>query len=523
MARTTDIDPAYDAIIVGGGHNGLVCGAYLAKAGLNVLILERRHIVGGAATTEELFPGFSFSVCAYIVYVLQDKVVRELELKRHGYEVQPLAVKRFFPFPDGRSISYLYDLETTCRELEEKFSARDAEGYRKWQEFWQRVAVLFNRYFLTEPPTIEELKDSVKGTSEEPLLDRLLNGTLSDLLDEFFDSDEVKASAISHVVDMNGIDIPGAMFSYATTKPSALHKPEHQGIAIGGMGGLTQAMARSAQSFGAKIRCGAEVKRILVEDEKACGVELTDGQIIRSRMVVSNADPKRTFLNLLDGDHLPETTQKEVSALSTRCVTLKFHAAVSELPDLTRFLGSDPDPRRLAEISICPSLEFYRKSLADANAGHITDCPIIDVQIPTVYDPSLAPPGQHCVSMWVRFAPVTPKEGDWSELRKKVGEQVIDYFTRFAPNFKDSIIDWLIYTPQDLAERVYMTDGNFRHTDHNVQQLFANRLFGNGGYRTPVDQLYMCGSGTHPGGDVSGAPGHNSAHAILKDLGLAGS
>ncbi|MGH3853906.1 MAG: phytoene desaturase family protein [Pseudonocardiaceae bacterium] len=505
----------HDAIIVGGGHNGLVCAAYLAKAGLDVLVLERRSSVGGACATEELFPGYRISTCSYVAYILQDKVVRDLDLWKNGYQVHPLPIKRMFPYPDGRSLVLWNDTERTAREISRKFSQKDATGYVTIQDFWWRAARLFDRYFLCEPPTIGELQDSVRGTEDEALLERLLYGTLTGLVDELFESDAVKAAAISHIMAGKGMDEEGLLFAYAATKPNSLVDYNNQGIVVGGMGTISEAISRSAQGAGCKVRCDAEVKQILIEYGRACGVKLAGGQIIRSHVVISNADPKRTFLGLVGRENIAPTVATSIEMLETTHATLKFHAAVSELPDFSRYLGSNFDPTLIATIGIGPTTAYYRKSIQDALDGEITTCPVIDVQIPTVYDHTVAPKGRHIVSMWVRFLPVRPKAASWDSLRACVGEQLIDLLTGYAPNFRRSLIHWLVYTPADIERRLYMTDGNFRHTDHISGQLLAHRLFSRGGHRTPIPRLYMCGAGTHPGGDVSGAPGHNAAHVIL--------
>jgi phytoene dehydrogenase-like protein len=495
----------------------LVCAAYLARSGLDVLVLERRHILGGACVSEEIFPGYRISTCSYVAYILQDKVVRDLELRKFGYRVHPLPMKRFFPYPDGRSLIFWNDTARTCREIEATFTAKDADGYARIQAFWAQAGGLFNRYFLSEPPTIDELLAVVQGTDDEALLDRLLNGTLSELVDELFESDEVKAAAVSHVMAGKGMDERGLMFAYAATKPGALVDAMNQGIVVGGMGTISDSIARSAESSGATLRCNAEVARILIEDGRATGVRLTDGEVLRSRMVISNADPKRTFLDLVGETNVGPEVSRSIRALETRHATLKFHAAVGELPDFSRHLGAGFDPHLIATIGIGPTTAYYRQSIQDATDGKMTNCPVIDVQIPTVYDRTVAPDGKHIVSMWVRFMPVVPMGTSWDALRTGVGEQLIDLLTEYAPNFRRSLIDWLVYTPTDIENRVYLTDGNFRHTDHTSGQLLAHRLFSRGGHRTPVPGLYMCGAGTHPGGDVSGAPGHNAAHAILAD------
>ncbi len=505
----------HDAVIIGGGHNGLVCAAYLAQAGLDVQVLERRHMVGGACATEEIFPGYHVSTCSYVVYILQDKIVQDLELRKHGYDVHPLPIKRLFPLPDGRKLIFWNDTARTCRDIEALFTARDARGFAQIQDFWKRAGRLLEPFFLAEPPTLDELQTRVQGTEDEALLETLLNTTLTELVDDLFDSDEVKAAAVSHIMPSKGMDEPGVLLSFAATKPHVLVDPDNQGIAVGGMGGLSNAIARSAQAAGARIRCGAEVKRMLPEKGQAVGVELRDGQIIRSRIVISNADPKRTFLHLVGEEHLEPVVADEVNSLETACATLKFHGIVDELPDFSRYLGADADPKLIATVGITPTIGYYRRAIEDALAGRITDCPVIDVQIPTVYDKTIAPEGKHIVSMWVRFYPVHPEEGTWDALRETVGNQLIDLITEYAPNFRASLIDWLVYTPADMEQRLHITDGNFRHTDHTASQLLAHRLFSRGGHRTPIPGLYMCGAGTHPGGDVSGAPGHNAAQVVL--------
>jgi phytoene dehydrogenase-like protein len=508
---------AHDAIIVGAGHNGLVCAAYLAKAGLNVLVLERRSNVGGACATEEIFPGYRVSTCAYVAYILQDRIVRDLDLRKHGYRVLPLASKRMFPYPDGRSLILWDDTERTAREIAAKFSQKDATGYVRLQDFWGRAGRLFDRFFLREPPTIRELQKFVRGTDDEALLDRLLHGRLTNLVDELFESDAVKAAAISHVMAGKGLDELGLLFAYAATKPNVLVDNNNQGIVVGGMGTISDAISRSAQSAGCKVRCNAEVKRIIVEDGLACGVELINEEVIRSRVVISNADPKRTFLGLVGRENIAPTVVTLVENLETNQATLKFHAAVCELPDFSRYLGPNFDPTLIATVGIGPSTAYYRKSIHDALNGEITTCPVIDVQIPTVYDYTIAPTGKHIVSMWSRFYPVRPKAASWDVLKAPVGEQLIDVLSSYAPNFRRSLIHWLVFTPADIEQRLSVTDGNFRHTDHIPSQLLAHRLFSRGGHRTPIPQLYMCGAGTHPGGDVSGAPGHNAAQVVLTE------
>jgi len=507
----------YDAIVVGAGHNGLVAATYLARAGLDVLILERRSIVGGACATEEIFPGFRVSTCSYMVHGLQDKIVRDLNLVRNGYHVQQYDPVGFRPYPDGRYLLRWRDLERTCAEIA-KFSQHDADAHRRWTDFWHRVGSLLNPYFLTDPPTIAELRQKVRGTEEEALLERLISGTLTELLDQHFETDAVRVSHLQ-THDMKNPNEPGVLLGIASIlSPDLMVDPRNQGLVIGGMGGVTRAMARAAANAGVKLRLGAEVRRILVDENRAQGVELIDGQVFRSKLVLSNADPKRTFLQLVGAKNMEPTVTKAVESLDTDFASLKFHAAVSELPDFSRYLGPDFDPRYVVSVGVCPSTEYFLKSGQDALEGRPTRYPLISVQIPTVYDPTIAPDGKHIVSMWVRYYPVHPNGATWDDLREAEGNRLIDALTVYAPNFRRSLIDWVLYTPADLEQRVGLTDGNIHHLSHRPGQVLGDRLAGTGGYRTPVQGLYICGAGAHPGGEVTGGPGHNAAHAVLADL-----
>jgi phytoene dehydrogenase-like protein len=285
------------------------------------------------------------------------------------------------------------------------------------------------------------------------------------------------------------------------------------------MGGITQAMARAAQQAGAELRTNAEVARILIDGGEARGVVLHSGEEIRSTLTVSNADPKRTFLTLGMREVLEPHFVRQVERISTKAAYLKFHAALRELPDFSRYLGTDFDPHYLAQIKICPSIEYFERSWQDAKAGQPSSCPLMEVQIPSVYDPTLCRPGHHVVSMWVLYAPPRLRHGTWEAQRQAVGEHLIDTLTAYAPNFRQALLHWTLFTPVDLEQRVGLTDGNIRHIDIIPQQMFARRpIPGWSHYRTPLPRLYLCGAGTHPGGEVTGAPGHNAAQVILADL-----
>jgi phytoene dehydrogenase-like protein len=506
----------HDAVILGGGHNGLVAACYLAGAGLDVLVLERRDLLGGACVTEELFPGYRFSACAYICHLLQTKVIEDLKLREHGFEVYHLNPSRFQPYPDGSRLLIWDDLAQTQEEIA-RFSKRDAENYPKWLAFWERAAGLIHPYFLTPPPTLSELFAKVRGTNDEAFLERLLTVSMTEVVSEFFESEAMRGAFIQ-AQDVGDPGAPGSAWCYTYIKCNNFSKPENVGIVKGGMGGITQAMASVARERGATLQTGAEVSRILVEDGKACGVALADGTEIRSRIVVSNADPKRTFLKLIDAQHLPPDFLKRSERLKTDVSYLKFHAAMHDLPDFSRFFDGDFDPRYLAEMKICPSIDYFEQSWIDAKEGERSMLPVMEVQIPSVYDPTMAPDGHHVMSIWGLYAPPNISLGTWDGQREEAGEVMLDILSVYAPNIRRVVTDWSLFTPLDIERRVAMTDGNIRHLDTVPSQFLAQRpLAGWADYRTPLENLYLCGAGTHPGGEVTGAPGHNAAAAILGD------
>jgi len=507
----------FDAVVVGGGHNGLVAATYLARGGLRVLVLERRPFVGGACVTEELFPGYRLSSCSYICHLLQETVVRDLDLPRHGFEVFPLEPARFHPFPDGRFLRVWDDHARTAAEIE-RYSKRDALAYGRWMALWERAAALLHPYFLAPAPTYAEMAARVRGTPDEELLETLLTRPMWDLVHEYFESDLMRAHTLN-AQDVGDPRAAGSALGYAYIKVNLRSAPETVGIVRGGMGGITQAMARAAREAGVTIREGAEVARIETRGGRATGVVLADGTAIPAGLVVSNADPKRTFLRLVPPDALPGEFRDRIAGLSTRAAYLKFHAALRELPDFSGFLGPGFDPRTLAQVKICPSTDAFLAAWQDAQAGRPPRAPLMEVQIPSVYDRTMAPPGHHVVSIWALWAPVRLVDGSWETRRQETGERMIDALTEYAPNFRRALVDWMLLTPPDIEARVGLTDGNIRHLDLIPAQLFGRRpLPGWAGYRTPLAGLYLCGAGTHPGGEVTGAPGHNAARAILQDL-----
>ena len=511
-------------IIVGAGHNGLVAAFYLARAGIDVIVLERAEQVGGGAVTDELFPGYRIGACAYICHMLQRRVIDDMELRRHGLHIYPLDPAALIVYPDGDSLRYWHDHERTDDEIA-RISPRDRGAWPKWMEFWEDAARLFQRYFLSEPPAFEDIARDMAGTKYEAVWDRLLNVPVRVMAEEYFEDPRIAAVAIGSG-DYGAISEPGSALTQTYFKMSLLTPDEDLGIVRGGMGGVTQAMAKAAQEAGAEIRTGANVSQIIVSDGRAAGVRLESGEEIEAAIVVSNADPKSTFTRLIDERSLPNGFPgfpgftEAVQGLSTRSASLKLHATFRQLPDFSRYLRPDDAETLIAMVRITPSLDYIESSWSDAMNGIPTRYPLMQLQIPTVFDPTLAPPGKHVMSVWVTYEPAYPRTGSWADIRRDVGNAILDQIEKYLPDIRDCIEQWDVFTPSDIGERVGMTDGNIRHLDLLPGQMFANRsLPGCGPYRTPVPGLYMCGAGTHPGGEVSGAPGHNAAHAVIRDRG----
>ncbi len=509
--------PTHDAIVIGGGHNGLTCAAYLARAGLKVLVLERRDIVGGACTTEELIPGYRFPACAYHCHMLQAKVIDELQLRSHGFDVIPLDPVRFLPFPDGSQINLWRDTDRMIKEIA-AISPKDAEAYPAWDRFWEKAARLVQDYVLSPAPTLAELFDRARATGDEDVLETMLTVSMKDLVEDHFESEQVRGAFIGAAETGDPASV-GSAFAIAYFHIDRFTDPRNMGLARGSMGAITQAMARSAASFGAEVRTDSPVSQIIVREGHAVGVALEDGTEFYAPTIVSNADPKRTFLDLLNPDDLNSDFRRRVQRLKTQFSSVKLHCTLTGLPDFSRHLGAGFDPKMLAMIKICPSIDYFEANLRDALAGRFTNSPQMYIQIPSVYDDSLAPPGHHVMSMWMQLQPVTLSDGDWDHAHQQIFDVLMDTMSVYAPNIREVVGQWQVMTPMDIERRVGLTDGNIRQLDTIPGQLFSRRpLPGWSDYGTPVNGLYLCGGGTHPGGEVTGAPGHNAAHAILSNL-----
>ena len=520
----------YDAIVVGAGHNGLVTAAYLARAGRRVLVLERRHIVGGACVTEETFPGFKVSTAAYVNSLFHKAIVRDLALARHGYQVLARDPSSFTPLPDGRSLLMGPDADLTRKEIA-KFSVRDAERYPRYEAMLERVADVIEPTLTMSPPdllrprlrdlrTLLALGRSFRrlGTGAGEAME-ILTGPARTILDRWFESEELKATLATDAIigAMASPSMPGTayvLFHHVMGETDG--KRGVWGYVRGGMGGLTQALAAAARERGAEIRCEAEVARVLVRDGAAVGVALASGEEYLAPIVASNADARVTFLRLLEPRTLPEDFVAAVERISYESASLKINVALSELPSFRALPGTAPGLQHRGTIHICPDQDYIERAFDDAKYGRPSARPVLECTIPSVVDPSVAPPGRHLMSMFVQYAPYRLREGSWDDLREPFADRCFDLLDEYAPNFKRSVLARQVLTPLDLERTFNLTGGNIFQGAMTPNQLFSFRpVPGWARYRTPIRGLYLCGAAAHPGGGVMGTPGLNAAREIL--------
>lgn len=520
----------WDVVIVGGGHNGLVCAFYLARAGLKVAVLERRHVVGGAAVTEEFAPGFRNSIASYTVSLLAPKIIADMALADHGLRILSRRVQNFLPLNEH---DYLLTGEAYTKKEAAKFSARDAERLDAFNARLECLADLVRTTLLETPPNLAQdgWIDAVREILSALPLARRLSGleitgkrdllalfgqSAGDLLDSWFESDPVKASF--------GFDaIVGAYASpySAGTAYVLLHhaigemngKKGTWGHAIGGMGAITQAMAKACDALGVEIRTNAEVREIVVEKDRAAGAVTGSGEIFRARTVISNLNPKLLFRSLVDRTALPEDFRARMENYRCASGTFRMNVALAELPRFQCL--PEPGDHLTAGIIMAPSLAYMERAYADARAFACSKEPIVEILIPSFVDDSLAPAGKHVASLFCQH--VAPDLPD--SRREEVADLMIETVDRFAPGFKQSVIARTAMTPLDLERTFGLVGGDIMHGVLSLDQLFSARpALGHANYRSPIRGLYMCGAGTHPGGGVSGIPGHNAAREILKDL-----
>jgi phytoene dehydrogenase-like protein len=521
----------YDAVIVGGGHNGLVCAAYLAKAGRKVLVLERRHVLGGAAVSEEIYPGFTYSVASYVVSLFRPHIMRELDLAKHGMNIIPLECS-YTPHPEHEGLCRWADSHKTRREIS-KFSQKDAEFYPEFGMMLSQLA-RFSKSIIDNPapnPTSMNPKElwrmlklgkHFKGIDGDLMYlnTKLLTMSAADFLDMFFESDVLKAPmAVSGIIGTyQGVRSPGTAYvllhHYMGEIDGAFRS---WGFSKGGTGQISQACANAALSFGAEIRTEAPVEQFLVKNGKTSGVVLKGGEEIEAKVVVSNLDPRRTFFGMVGEDHLEDEFKHHISQFKLRGSSGKVNMALDGLPEFKHRPGDGFHIR--GDIAIAPSIDYLEKAFDEAKYGDFSKRPYLNIVIPSLSDPSVAPPGKHVMSAFVQYAPYHLKEGadKWPDKREAFGEAVIDTIEEYCPNIRKIMLHKQVLTPWDIEQQMGLTEGNIFHGELSLEQLlFMRPAAGWAQYKTPIKNLWMCGSGTHPGGGIMGAPGELCSKTLLK-------
>ena len=518
----------YHAIIIGGGHNGLTAGAYLARAGRKVLVLERRHVLGGAAVTEEVFPGFRFSVCSYVVSLLRPEILRELDLPRHGLGILPLD-GTFTPAANGPYLWRVNDHQESRRAIA-RHSKLDAEAYEAYGKAMLEMARFVKPFLNMTPPDpmtrdprelmkLARIAARFRALSNEDQrnLIQLLTMSAADFLDRWFESDILKAtlSASGIIGTFLGVRSPGTAYVLLHHYMGEIDGSFRSwGLAKGGTGAISNAIAAAAREAGAELRTDAPVDRIRIKHGRAIGVALATGDELDADVVLSSVDPRLTFLELVGARELPSEFVGEVSRYRFRGSSGKVNLALDALPDFTCLPGRGPHLR--GAISISPSVDYMERAYDQAKYGEFSRRPYIDMVIPTLTDRSVAPPGKHILSCFVQYAPYALARGTWDEQRNAFGDTVVDTLAEYAPNLHRIIVHRQVLTPLDLEREFGLTEGNIFQGELTLDQLFFLRpVPGWAQYSTPIRNLWMCGSATHPGGGVMGAPGRNAARRIL--------
>jgi phytoene dehydrogenase-like protein len=524
----------YDAIVIGAGHNGLTAAAYLARAGRKVVVLERRHLVGGAAVTEEIYPGFKYSVCSYVVSLLRPEIIRELELARHGLEILPLD-GTFTPMPSGDYLWRTNDHAQTFRDIS-RHSRVDAEAYDEYGRAMVEMGRFAKPILGMTPPDpfslklkdlkpLAEIANRFRNLPDHDRYNQLQLLTMSavDFLDQWFETDVLKAtmSASGIIGTFLGVKSPGTAYvllhHYMGEIDGAFRS---WGLSRGGTGMVSESIASAARAAGAEIRLECPVTKIMVSNGRASGVVLENGDYILANTVLSSVDPRLTFQKMVGEQHLPGDFVEDIRRYKFRGSSGKVNIALDGLPDFTAMKGAGPHLR--GAISISPSIDYMERAYDDAKYGKFSKKPYIDIVIPSLTDPSVAPPGKHVMSCFVQYAPYDLRNDDgtpanWDDHREAFGDAVINAIAEHAPNIRDHILHRQVLTPLDIERTFGLSEGNIFQGELTLEQLFFLRPApGWADYRTPVKGLYMCGSATHPGGGIMGAPGRNAAFVAMK-------
>jgi len=525
--------PTYDAIIIGAGHNGLVTAAYLTKSGKKVLVLERRPIVGGITATEEIFPGFKFSACAHLAGSFAQEIIAELDLQKHGLQILPLNPSLFAPSLRANPLIIPRDLAQAVEEIA-RHSKNDGQRFATFCLLLKRMsAFLLILYALPLPDhsapgnsnPLELIKAVWKfhrlGEKERYEFLRILPMSVADLLDGWFENDLLKAALAasgllgSFVGPRQQGTAFGLLHHHLGQSNGALRTA---GFVRGGIGMLAQALARAAEQSGGEIRPGAEVANVVTKNGAATGVVLQNGEEIGASLVISGADVKRTFLNLVEPTYLDPHFLLQVRNIRSRGTVAKINLALDSLPSFRGSVNHDGPAHLGGIIHIGPTLDYLERAADDAKYGRFSKQPFLEIAIPTIADPTLAPAGKHVMSIWVQYAPYHLREANWNEQREALGETVVNVIEEYAPGFRDAILHRQVLTPLDLEQVYGVTEGHLYHAEMALDQVFFMRpIPGWSRYRTPIRNLYLCGSGTHPGGGVTGLPGYLAAKEILRN------
>ncbi|MGA8473775.1 MAG: NAD(P)/FAD-dependent oxidoreductase [Candidatus Cybelea sp.] len=524
--------PKYDAIVVGGGHNGLVTACYLARAGWRVLVLERRYVVGGACVSEEIFPGFKVSTAAYVNSLFRPEIVEDLRLHEFGFEAIERNPASFSPFLDGR---YLMLGSGGVKDVEEiaKFSRRDAESYPKYEAMLERVASVVEPTLTQIPPNVlhPTLGQLLQAGKMGRALQRLgpgmgeaievLTGAARPILDRWFESEELKGTIATDAIigAFMAPSMPGTayvLFHHVMGETNG--KRGVWSYVRGGMGGLTQALAAAAKALGVEIRTDAEVAKIFTRNGRVGGVALTNGDEFEAKNVASGVDCHVTFEKLTDARDLPSEFREAVARISYSSASCKINVALERLPSFSALPGHDPGPQHFGTLHLCPDQDFIERAYDDAKYGGFSRDPVVECTMPSSLDPTIVPPGKHLMSMFTQYAPYRLNAGPWTDaLRNEYADRCFDIVERYAPGFKDSVIDRQILTPVDLEATFGLTGGSIFQGAMPLHQLFAFRpVPGFASYATPIRGLYLCGAAAHPGGGVMGAAGWNAARVMLQ-------
>lgn len=510
----------YDAIIVGAGHNGLIAAGYLARAGKRVLVVEARDVVGGACVTEQLIPGASWSSCAFISGLLRPEILRDLELANYGLQMYQNDAMEVGLFPDGSHMFLWKDVDRTLREIE-KFSTADAKSFLEFGLSVKKFASIITPFLMKPPTGRSEVLRAFEQAGAEGLFDDFVLSSIKDVLDGYFESDNIKGlfTFFGMVSIWGGPSTPGTACVYGHHSVGEFNGHLGQwGLVKGGMGSITAAMAKSAQAHGAVIRLSAPVDEVLVERGRVRGIRLVSGEVVEAAVVVSNADPAISLLKLLPGGTLKPAIEKELRDFDFRGSMARIHLLIDELPEYGGF-GPGQGPQHEAQQIMNASVEIFERAWEAQRRGVLPDEFVVEAMIQSVTDPTLAPPGKHTMTLGVLQLPYELSNTTWDDAREEFADAVLETVFRYAPNLRGHVLDRVVLTPLDLEREYHLTGGNIFHGAMFLDQLFGNRPTPSlSDYRTPVKGYYLCGSGTHPGGGVMGANGHNAAHVVLDDM-----